>query len=59
VGGTRDLPGSRPLEVDREEKEGLQLVGPFHSDQWGTFTTVWRFEVADGRILRLDVAAAA
>ena len=47
------------MEVDREEKEGLQLVGPFHSDQWGTFTTVWRFEVADGRILRLDVAAAA
>jgi hypothetical protein len=44
------------LTVDRENRDGLELIGRFHSDQWD-MKTVWRFEVVDGRIRRLDVAA--
>ena len=45
------------LEVEREDKDGLCLVGPFHSDRWGKFETVWRFEIGHGLVRRLDVAA--
>nr|AFK24828.1 hypothetical protein Josef01_02j05_39 [uncultured archaeon] len=44
------------LEVDKEDRSGLELVGPFRSDQWD-MATMWRFDVADGRVRRLDVAA--
>jgi hypothetical protein len=44
------------LDVEREERGGLELIGPFHSDQWD-MATVWRFEVINGRVRRLDVAA--
>ncbi len=44
------------LEVEREADHGLELVGRFHSDQWD-MKTVWRFEIVDGRVRRLDVAA--
>jgi hypothetical protein len=44
------------LDVEREERRGLELIGPFHSDQWD-MATVWRFEVINGRVRRLDVAA--
>jgi hypothetical protein len=45
------------LVVEREARHGLELVGRFHSDQWD-METVWRFEIVDGRVRRLDVAAA-
>lgn len=44
------------LDVEQENRDGLELVGPFHSDQWD-MATVWRFDIADGRVRRLDVAA--
>jgi hypothetical protein len=44
------------LEVHKQDRGGLELVGPFRSDQWD-METIWRFDVADGRVRRLDVAA--
>jgi len=44
------------LEVERENRAGLEVFGRFHSDQWD-METVWRFRVVDGRVHRLDVAA--
>jgi hypothetical protein len=44
------------LDVEREANHGLELVGRFHSDQWD-METVWKFDVANGRVRRLDVAA--
>lgn len=44
------------LDVERESRNGLELVGRFHSDQ-SDMDTIWKFEVANGRVRRLDVAA--
>jgi hypothetical protein len=44
------------LYVESEDRDGLELTGRFESDQWDMLT-VWRFEVINGRIQRLDVAA--
>ena len=44
------------LYVEAEDRDGLELTGRFESDQWDMLT-VWRFEVIDERIQRLDVAA--
>jgi hypothetical protein len=37
------------LDVKQQNRNGLELVGPFHSDQWD-METVWRFEIADGHV---------
>jgi hypothetical protein len=44
------------LYVEWEDCDGLELNGRFESDQWDMLT-VWRFEVINERIQRLDVAA--
>jgi hypothetical protein len=44
------------LNVESEDRDGLELTGRFESDQWDMLT-VWRFEVINERIQRLDVAA--
>ena len=44
------------LNVEREGNDGLELYGTFHPDQWD-MATVWRFQVSNGRVSRLDVAA--
>lgn len=44
------------LDVERENRGGLELVGVFHSDQWD-MATVWRFQIGEGRVRHLDVAA--
>jgi hypothetical protein len=44
------------LYVESEDRDGLELTGRFESDQWDMLT-VWRFEVINERIQRLDVAA--
>ena len=44
------------LDVQREQQNGLELIGRFHSDQWNMMT-VWRFEIVNRRVRRLDVAA--
>lgn len=44
------------LDVQREQQNGLELIGRFHSDQWNMMT-LWRFEIVNRRVRRLDVAA--
>ncbi|MDQ3966812.1 MAG: nuclear transport factor 2 family protein [Thermoproteota archaeon] len=44
------------LYVESEDRDGLELTGRFESDQWDMLT-VWRFEIVNERIQRLDVAA--
>jgi hypothetical protein len=57
---TRDALGhERFTSIDRVENNGLDLVGAFHSDQWGDFRTYFRFQLSpSGKIRRLDIGQA-
>ena len=57
---TRDALGhERFTSIDRVENNGLDLVGAFHSDQWGDFRTYFRFQLSpSGKIKRLDIGQA-
>jgi len=45
--------------IDLVENQGLDLVGGFHSDQWGDFRTYFRFQLSStGKIKRLDMGQA-
>ncbi len=44
------------LDPEREGRDGLDVFGRFHSDQWN-METVWRFRVVGGLVHCLDVAA--
>ena len=57
---TRDALGhERSTSIDRVENNGLDLVGAFHSDQWGDFRTYFRFQLSpSGKIRRLDIGQA-
>ena len=57
---TRDALGhERFTSIDRVANDGLDLVGHFHSDQWGDFRTYFNFQLsAAGKILRLDIGQA-
>jgi len=49
----------RLTSIDRVENNGLDLVGAFHSDQWGDFRTYFRFQLSrSGKIRRLDFGQA-
>lgn len=54
---TRDAVGhERFTSIDRVENNGLDLVGAFHSDQWGDFRTHFTFQLSPtGKIERLDI----
>ena len=54
---TRDAIGhERFTSFDRVSPNGLEVVGQFHSEQWGDFVTYFRFQLGpDGRIHRLDI----
>jgi hypothetical protein len=54
---TRDAIGhERFSSIERVGQDGLEVIGKFHSDQWGEFRTYFRFHVApDGKIHRLDI----
>lgn len=54
---TRDALGhERFTSVDRVSSDGLEVVGKFHSEQWGDFKTYFRFQVGSGgKIHRLDI----
>jgi hypothetical protein len=54
---TRDALGhERFTSIERVGQDGLEVIGKFHSDQWGDFRTYFRFHLApDGKILRLDI----
>jgi hypothetical protein len=57
---TRDALGhERFTAIDRVDNDGLDLVGDFHSDQWGDFRTYFRFQLsASGKIKRLEIGQA-
>jgi hypothetical protein len=43
------------MTVERQEDDGLSIVGKFHSSRWGEFNTFMRFQVQNGVITRLDL----
>jgi hypothetical protein len=46
----------RFTSIDRIENDGLNLVGSFHSEQWGDFRSYFRFQLSSaGKIARLDI----
>jgi hypothetical protein len=57
---TREALGhERFTSIDRVENNGLDLVGGFHSDQWGSFRAYFRFQLSPtGNIARLDIGQA-
>jgi hypothetical protein len=57
---TRDALGhERFTSIERVENNALDLVGAFHSDQWGDFRTYFRFRLSpSGKIKRLDIGQA-
>lgn len=49
----------RFTSIERVENNGLEVYGHFHSDQWGDFTTCFKFEINKaGKISRLDIGQA-
>ena len=54
---TKDALGhERFTSIERVENNGLDLIGGFHSDQWGDFRTYFRFQLSpSGKIKRLDI----
>jgi hypothetical protein len=45
--------------IDLVENQGLDLVGNFHSEQWGDFRTYFRFHLSPGgKISRLEIGEA-
>ena len=54
---TRDAIGhERFTSFDRVSPDGLEVVGEFHSEQWGDFRTYFRFRLgSEGKIHRLDI----
>ena len=57
---TRNALGhERFTSIERVENNGLDLVGAFHSDQWGDFRTYFKFQLSpSGKIKRLDIGQA-
>jgi hypothetical protein len=50
----------RFISIEKVENHGLEVVGGFHSDQWGDFRTYFRFHLSpSGKIKRLDIGQAA
>jgi hypothetical protein len=57
--GMEALGHERFTAIERVENNGLDLIGKFHSDQWGDFRTYFRFRLApSGKIKRLDIGQA-
>ena len=49
----------RFTSIERVENDGLDVIGAFHSDQWGDFRTYFRFHLSPtGKIKRLDIGQA-
>jgi hypothetical protein len=46
------------LTVEREEEQGLHLLARYRNDTWGEMSTFWRFQVAGGKISRIDTGQA-
>jgi hypothetical protein len=41
--------------IDKVEDGGLTIYGGFHSDQWGDFKTFLKFNVDNGKIIKMAV----
>ena len=49
----------RFTSIDRVDDGGLEVVGEFHSDEWGDFRSYFRFRLApSGKIARLEIGQA-
>ena len=49
----------RFTSIESVASNGLEVVGGFHSDQWGDFPTYFKFHLsASGKIKRLDIGQA-
>lgn len=49
----------RFTSIESVSNNGLDLVGQFHSDQWGDFRTYFKFQLSEsGKIRRLDIRQA-
>jgi hypothetical protein len=49
----------RFTSIDEVKNNGLDLVGHFHSDEWGDFRSYFRFSLSStGKITRLDIGQA-
>src|SRR5215831_14159945 len=57
---TRDaLRHERFTSIDLVKQEGLEVIGHFHSEQWGDFRAYFRFHLDPaGKIHRLDIGQA-
>ena len=57
---TREALGhERFTSIERVEKNGLEVIGEFHSEQWGDFRAYFRFQLSPGgKIKRLDIGQA-
>jgi hypothetical protein len=57
---TRDSVGHERFTcIDHVDNRGLDLTGTFHSDQWGSFRTYFRFQLSpSGKVKRLDIGQA-
>ncbi|HXO76730.1 MAG TPA: hypothetical protein VN824_15865 [Puia sp.] len=44
------------IRIDGTEKNGLSVLGSFHTDRWGDFSVCFQFRLNEGgKINRLDV----
>jgi hypothetical protein len=49
----------RFTSIDQVDNHGLDVIGHFHSEQWGDFRTYFRFQLSPGgKIDRLDIGQA-
>lgn len=46
------------LSIDSVSEDGRSFYGTIHVEQWGDIYGSWKFTIKDGKITRLDVAAA-
>ncbi len=57
---THDALGhERFTSIECVDNDGLDVVGAFHSDEWGDFRTYFNFRLSSaGKIVRLDIGQA-
>ncbi|MFB0614892.1 nuclear transport factor 2 family protein [Streptomyces sp. AGS-58] len=46
------------MSVDSEADGGRSLVVNYRNDTWGEMRTAWRFEIADGQVVRFETGQA-
>lgn len=46
------------MDVQKESDSGRRLTARFRNDTWGEMSTVWRFDVVDGKVRRFETGQA-